>query len=376
LTEELVALPDALRERLDARGFDPERLARWATDIGNADERNRIKGAVTPVPADRIAQSYERGSDDHKRMQELGSDALSSGKLAVCVLAGGMATRMGGVVKALVEIAPGHTFLDVRLAERAHAARTYGSAPPLWLMTSEATNGPIIAALGDRRDGVELATFEQLVSLRLTEAGTLFVDQHGEHSVYATGHGDLPEALQRSRVLERFVDRGGKYVLLCNLDNLGARVDAAILGHHIASGAALTVELVDKDEGDQGGGPVMHDGVPIICEHFRLPKGFDADSVAVFNTNTFWIDAQKLLSLQMDWTYVEVRKAIADKSGDERVAIQFERLLGEITVGVTPRFLAVPRDGIDSRFIPVKSQADLDDAQPVLAAMARSLGLR
>ena len=36
------------------------------------------------------------------------------------VLAGGMATRMGGVVKALVEIVPGLTFMDARLAEREH----------------------------------------------------------------------------------------------------------------------------------------------------------------------------------------------------------------------------------------------------------------
>ena len=33
-------------------------------------------------------------------------------------MAGGMATRMGSVVKALVEALPGRTFLDLRLAER------------------------------------------------------------------------------------------------------------------------------------------------------------------------------------------------------------------------------------------------------------------
>ncbi len=38
--------------------------------------------------------------------------ALAEGRLAFVVLAGGMATRMGGVVKALVEPLPGRTFLD------------------------------------------------------------------------------------------------------------------------------------------------------------------------------------------------------------------------------------------------------------------------
>jgi UTP--glucose-1-phosphate uridylyltransferase len=371
LETQLDALPGELRDRLAARGFDAERLKAWAADIGNQDRRNRISGDVTTLAEAKIPRRAEQGTVDKKRYVDLGAEALASGRLAVCVLAGGMATRMGGVVKALVEVSGSHTFLDVRLAERAHAARTYGSAPPLWLMTSETTNGPICAALGDRSDGLEVATFEQFMSLRLATDGTLFVDDEGNHSVYATGHGDLPGALQKQRLLERFVDRGGRYVMMCNLDNLGAHIDAAIIGQHIASGAALTVELVDKDVGDKGGGPVLHEGRPIICEQFRLPKDFDGDSVPMFNTNTFLVDAQKLLSLDIDWTYVEVHKKVGDGT-----AVQFERLLGEITVGIEPRFLWVPRDGIESRFIPIKSHEDLVESGPALDALARSLGLR
>ena len=43
-----------------------------------------------------------------------------------------------------------------------------------------------------------LTTFEQNVSLRLTPEGALFLDEHGQPSVYSTGHGDLPDALRRS----------------------------------------------------------------------------------------------------------------------------------------------------------------------------------
>ena len=41
---------------------------------------------------------------------------------------------------------------------------------------------------------------------------------------------------------------------------------------------------------------------------------------------------------------VHERSEVEKKIGDAR-AVQFERILGELTKGVEPRFLRVPRDG-------------------------------
>lgn len=352
----LAALDPTLRARLEARGFDPAQLAAWAANLaGDPLVRNRLPGRVAALPDDAIAS---RPTEEDRRV---GDDALRGGEVALCVLAGGMATRMGGVIKALLPAVAGRTFLQLRLAERAVLGRRYGAQPPLWLMTSEPTETAIAAAIG-HQPGV--ATFEQFVSLRLTPTGTVFRDDQGIPSVYATGHGDLPDALKRSGLLQHFVAAGGRYVWLCNIDNLGASIDPALLGQHIASDAQLTVEVVDKYEGDTGGGPVLHDGVPMIAEHFRLPVGFDAGDVGVFNTNTFIVDAQALLRLDMAWTYLQVHKNVG-----RHEAVQFERLLGEISVGLRPRFVRVPREGADSRFMPIKSHADLAAAQAQLGAM-------
>ncbi|MBM4356651.1 MAG: UTP--glucose-1-phosphate uridylyltransferase [Deltaproteobacteria bacterium] len=348
LAGELSTLDPALLERLEARGFRPELLLSWAASLG-ADPalRNRLPGLVEAVPRGSVAS--RRRSDE---LVALGRRALDEGRVAVCVLAGGMATRMGGVVKALVEALPGRTFLDLRLAEIA-ALEARGARVPLWLMTSEPTDGPIREALGGREHGRLAATFEQFVSLRLERSGALFrVD--GEPSVHATGHGDLPDALVKSGLLEAFVARGGRHVWISNLDNLGASVDEAILGHHLASGAALTAEVVEKRAGDAGGGPVLHDGRVIIAENFRLPPSFDPSTVPVFNTNTFLVEAEALLRLAMPWTYLEVKKQVAG-----REAVQFERLLGELTMALDTHLLEVPRDGLASRFLPVKSHDDL-----------------
>lgn len=372
LDDQLKALPLAMFNRLAARGFDPLRLKAWAATVGkDRDRRNRLPGSVEPPRPGDISDLPDPGTPERERLSQIGLAALKRGEVALCVLAGGMATRMGGVVKALVEALPGKTFLDIRLAEIDHLRKTAGGRPvPLWLMTSEATNDAIRQALGQRLDPELCATFEQHVSLRLTPEGTLFLDDDGEPSVHATGHGDLPDALRASGLLDGFIERGGKYIVIANLDNLGASVDPAIIGWHIENSVDLTVEVVDKVGSDKGGGPVRWNGKRIIAEDFRLPVGFDAAAVPVFNTNTFLVNARAIHTLSMEWTYLEVEKKIG-----ERRAIQYERLLGEVTVGLEPRFLRVPREGAASRFLPVKDVPELERRRPEIELIARSRGL-
>jgi UTP--glucose-1-phosphate uridylyltransferase len=371
LKDQLSALPKPLLDRIHARGFSEDRLLAWAAAIGDRERRNRLSGKVEPPRPGDVRDAPAPGTPEHDRFTEAGNAAIARGEVALCVLAGGMATRMGGVVKALVEVLPGKTFLDLRLAENDRLRRADGSrAVPLWLMTSEATNIPIRDALGSRLDDDQCATFEQFVSLRLTEQGTLFLDEHGEPSVYATGHGDLPDALRKSGLLKRFIERGGRYVWIANLDNLGATVDPAILGCHIAGGGDLTVELVDKVGTDKGGGPVRWNDRLIVAEEFRFPVGFDATSVPVFSTNTFLVGAQALQDLAMEWTYVEVEKKLGNAK-----AVQFERIVNEITVAIEPHPLRVPREGALSRFLPVKDVPELERRRPEIEAVTRARGM-
>jgi UTP--glucose-1-phosphate uridylyltransferase len=373
LDEELRQLPAQLRARLEVRGFRAERLLAWAASRSvDREQRNRLSGEVEPPRPNDVEDAPIPGSEEHRALEVRGLEALARGEVALCVLAGGMATRMGGVVKALVEALPGRSFLDLRLGEQTAWAERVGARPPLWLMVSEATRGPIEQALGARLDGTSIATFEQCVSLRLDPEGALFRDARGEPSVYATGHGDLPEALASSGLLDRFVARcqGRGVVWIANLDNLGATIDASLLGWHLAHGGPLSVEVVDKRAGDRGGVPVLHRGKRIIAEEFRLPRAIDPATISVFNTNTFLVDAKALRDLSFDFTYVEV-----DKKVDDRAAIQFERLLGELTAPLEPRFVRVPREGREARFLPVKDHAELTARRSEIAEIAADRGM-
>ena len=347
---------------LEQHGFRPERLLEWAAMISAGQDRNRVRGEVLPPASGDVAQPPRPGSAEGERLHKVGLEALAGGQVALAVLAGGMATRMGGVVKALVEVVPGSTFLDMRLAERAAWADRSGGRVRLWAMTSHATDAAVREALEGRVEGDDVAVFQQAASLRLTPQGRLFLDAEGNPSAHATGHGDLPDALRRSGLLDRFLEEGGRYVWVANLDNLGAGIDPLLLGWHIEHPAPLTVEVAGKLD-DVGGIPVRWDGRPVVLEDFRLPEGFDRDSVDVFNTNTLLVDARSLASLDMAWTYFTVVKQV-----EERPAIQFERLVGELTSGLDTRFVKVPRSGPASRFLPVKDTAELDARRAEIVA--------
>jgi UTP--glucose-1-phosphate uridylyltransferase len=407
LRSDLQGLDPALRSRLDAAGFDAERLVTLArplfshADGGGAagggaagasdrNERNRVRGVVEAPKADDVPDAPSPSGPraaEYTRLAAVGRDAIARGELAFCVMAGGMATRMGGVVKALVDAFDGHTFLELRLNENAHwsskasnqAAKVGGRPVPLWLMTSDATDAPIRAALEKLGAPAHVATFRQDLGLRLTQEGRLFVADDGQPSTYAPGHGDLPDALRRSGLLASFVKAGGKYVWIANLDNLGASVDEALLGWFIERQADVLVEVAPKAPGDKGGIPAWADvegpdGKTIrrlqVLEEFRLPPGFDADAVRVFNTNTFLVRAEPLLHADVRYSWFEVEKKVGG-----RVAVQFERLLQELTTALPAVYARISRDGAASRFLPVKDFDELARRRADIEAVAAARGM-
>jgi UTP--glucose-1-phosphate uridylyltransferase len=237
-------------------------------------------------------------------------------------------------------------------------------------MTSAATDHAIREALGARLDGTTVATFPQRLALRLTPEGALFRDPEGAPSDYAPGHGDLLDSLRDGGLLSNFLARGGKVLTMANLDNLGATLDPVLIGLHLSHRRPVTCEVVDKVPGDRGGIPVHHAGRTVILEEFRLPERFDAEQVRVFNTNTFHFSAKNLATLDAAWSYFVVRKEV-----DGRTAIQFERLVGELTSFLDTAYVRVPRSGRDSRFLPVKDHDELAARKEEILTVARARGM-
>ncbi len=355
-------LPHDLRRELMRFGFDDTRLAVFAR-LSREHLSNAVEGDITPtVPEDVTPFAPEPDLDD------LGLGALNRGEVGVVVLAGGMATRFGGVVKAAVPVVNGRSFLDLKVADVHAVSARVGKAIPVFVMTSFATHDAIEAQVA-REHLAPIECFPQCVSLRLTASGELFREADGEFSPYATGHGDLTFALRYSGVLERFRAGGGRYLYVSNVDNLGATLEPSVLGAHIRSGASITAEVVRKVPGDKGGAPARLSGVPQIIEAFRFPAAFDQDSLPLFNTNSFVLDAAAI-DRDFDLTFFKVEKKVEGET-----VLQFERLVGQLTAFLPSHFLEVPRSGPTGRFQPVKDPPELEARRADIAAILRARGI-
>jgi UTP--glucose-1-phosphate uridylyltransferase len=351
-------LDGVTRATLARFGFDPQRFEVLRARVASGElsaASNIITGRIEPPGPDDLTPLPESGTPSWSEAREVGVEAIRDGRVAQVVLAGGMATRFGGVVKGAVDVLDGRSFLEWKLGETARVAQELGVQIPVALMTSFATDELTRAHVSERRLP-EPIWFSQFVSVRLTPEGDVFRDERRTASLYGPGHGDLLDAIRESGTLDALRGRGVKLVCVSNVDNLGARVDPVVVGAHVIAGRPVTIEVARK-EGDLGGAPVRVDGHMTMLEGMRFPPGFDQDLTPVFNTNTALIDLDALdRQYELTWLYVE-------KEVDGRTAVQLERLYHEITSFVPTTFIVVPRAGPRGRFFPIKTPADLAAAR-------------
>ena len=352
----------ATQAKLAAYGFDASAFATLQADLAAGrfgPERNRASGSIAPPTAIDIRPLAAVTAAEVAAARAL----IAAGKVGVAILNGGMATRFGGQVKGVVEVARGHSFLALKLrqvtqmARQAQGGQKSGSGAhiPVFIMNSFATDPDTRRHLQAHANfGLDdVTTFCQGISVRLSPNGDIFRTAGGQVSFYAPGHGDLLAGLAGHEAFERFARGGGQHVVVSNVDNLGATLDAEVVAAHIKAAAPVTCEVAQRRDGDAGGAPVRRNGRVEILEGFRFPPDFDVAALPVFNTNSFVLRCD---ACRPDYPLTWFR---ADKKVDGQPVVQFERLLGEVTSLVTSAFVEVPRDGDNSRFLPVKAPHDL-----------------
>ena len=86
-----------------------------------------------------------------------------------------------------------------------------------------------------------------------------------------------------------------QYLMMHNIDTVGAHLDPGLLGLHISSGAAMTAEVIDRRLEDRGGGLARIDGKVRLVEGLALPREEIEFRLTYYNTNTFWIHIDYLL---------------------------------------------------------------------------------
>jgi hypothetical protein len=284
------------------------------------------------------------------KYQKLGIKALQEGRVAVVSLAGGAGTRWtrgAGAVKALNPFAKFggkyRTFVEVHLAKSRKTSREAGMPVPHVITTSYLTHGPTETTMTREKNfgyeghvylspgrsiGLRLVpmardlrfAWEEMPQQELDEQkekmrdsvrtaliqwakngpeGADYTDNLPLQCLHPTGHWyEVPNMLRNGVLLELLRERPQlQYLMMHNIDTVGANLDAGLLGFHIDRGSALTVEVIGRQVEDHGGGLARVNGRLRLVEGLALPSEQVEAKLSFYNSNTFWIDIDKLLAV-------------------------------------------------------------------------------
>jgi len=303
-----------------------------------------------------------------------GASALAG--VAVIKLNGGLATSMGlQQPKSLLEARDGHTFLDIIIGQTLALRRRFGVRLPLVLLNSDVTRAATEAALAAYPElpveGFEPDFLQSMVpKLDPDTLEAVSWPPNPRLEWAPPGHGDVYAALRGSGMLAALLERGFRYAMISNADNLGSSVEPRIAAHVARERIPFLMEVVTGTEADRKGGHIARriaDGQLVLRETAQTPPE-DADSFRDFrrwryyNTNSLWVDLEvleKTLAARHSGLELPVilnRKTVDPRDPDSPPVVQLESAMGAaIGSFAGAQLLLVPR----TRFIPVKTTDDL-----------------
>jgi hypothetical protein len=128
--------------------------------------------------------------------------------------------------------------------------------------------------------------------------GIDYTDNLPLQCLHPVGHWfEIPNLLLNGVLLRLLEDRPNlRYLMLHNIDTLGADIDPALLGLHADQGACLSFEVIARRIDDRGGGLARVDGRVRLLEGLAMPREEDEFALSYYNSMTTWIDLPQLLA--------------------------------------------------------------------------------
>ena len=298
-------------------------------------------------------------------------------ELAVVKLNGGLGTGMGlAGPKSLLRVKGDDTFLDLIAKQILGFREQFGRRQPaFYLMNSFSTQRETLSflkrypRLPDQNGQLDFlqSKVPKLLATNLMPASH---EADPELEWCPPGHGDIYPSLISSGLLDSLLSRGVKYLFVSNSDNLGATVDASLLGHFARSGAGFMMEVARRTAADRKGGHLARrraDARLVLresaqCASDEVDRFQDVDRYQYFNTNNLWIQLEQLRTELdrregvLELPIIRNEKPLNPRELDSPKVLQLESAMGA-AIECFSRAIAVevPR----CRFSPVKTTSDL-----------------
>lgn len=345
--------------KMRAGGLDPVVI-----DLFGDYYRQVLAGETGLIPDDAIRPPGDEDVVDAGHLaayREAGRRALP--QTVRITLNGGLGTSMGLTgPKSLLSVKDGQSFLEIILgqSERLRIIQALMNS----FSTREATEEALRAiAPADPPLMFTQNRFPKILQDSLAPASW---PANPDLEWNPPGHGDVYTAMATSGILDRLLEQGIRFALIANSDNLGATVDAGILGFFAREGLPFLMEVAERTPADAKGGhlAVHAKGGLLLRESAQFPENSDGRDISryrFFNTNNLWVNLTALKDLLDRENILRLPLILNPKTLDPRDAetpavYQVESAMGAaIALFDDARAVRVPR----TRFFPVKTCDDL-----------------
>ncbi|KAM3369580.1 hypothetical protein ACQJBY_017463 [Aegilops geniculata] len=216
-----------------------------------------------PVPESSVSRVEERSPEDKERWWKKGLRAISEGKLAVVLLAGGQGTRLGSSDpkgcfsiglpsgKSLFQLQAERILCIQKLAAQSSDSPR-NTLPIHWyIMTSPFTDDVTRKFFESRKyfglEADQVTFFRQGTLPCVSDDGRFIMETPYKVAKAPDGNGGVYAALKSKKLLDDMSSRGVKYVDCYGVDNVLVRVaDPTFLGYFIEKGVSSAAKVVRK----------------------------------------------------------------------------------------------------------------------------------
>lgn len=216
----------------------------------------------------------------YKEAEEIGLEAMSKGRVAVLVVAGGQGSRLGFEgPKGSYPIGPvtDRTLFQIHAEKILAASGRVGRPIPWYIMTSQTNDKTTREFLRDNSyfglAPEDVFIFCQGMLPALDDEGNMFLAERDRIFTAPNGHGGTFAAMRDGGALADMLERNIEHIYYYQVDNPMLKIaDAVFVGHHIKQEAQMSSKVLKKRSPDEPIGTLAnYNGHSKIIEYSDLP---------------------------------------------------------------------------------------------------------
>ncbi len=236
------------------------------------------RGNFAPLAAMQISEIEKRKEEFTK----IGVETIKAGKVAACLLAGGMGTRLGSDnPKGMYDIGlTKHVYIFQRIIENLldTVKQAGGTYLRLFIMTSEKNNDATINFLKEHNyfgyPEEKVTFFKQDMAPASDYEGKVYMEGKNRISTSPNGNAGWYSSMLKAGLRDLILEEGIEWIDIFAVDNVLQRIaDPCFVGATVNAAVDCGAKVVRKNAPDEKVGVMcLEDGKPSIVEYYELSQ--------------------------------------------------------------------------------------------------------